>query len=289
MLEIAMLHDVLTASDDEQGPFPSAVSQAQLRQYLEARAHWQNWGGDELKRWLKAGRPPIGKPTFILTFDDAYSSVVTHVVPLLEQYRVKALVFVATRCAEGWETTEARLWRVLVPGTDLRDTPWQHLPLANSEDRLAAYESIRLQLKPMHPYRAADLLDPLLRQHEQPASLHMSWDELIELRNHPCLEFGSHTHEHVFLPTAGLRETQRQLRQSRITLEQRLGMPIRWLSYPYGAVSVRVLVQAWAAGYCGGFMARPGRIRSKFPLSHFMLPRSDIDLLLEQMEGAGTA
>jgi peptidoglycan/xylan/chitin deacetylase (PgdA/CDA1 family) len=70
----------------------------------------------------------------------------------------------------------------------------------------------------------------------------MSWDEIASLP--PQISLGAHTITHPDLTRISADECERELRGSKEQIEQRLGRPVRWLAYPYGASSPKVRVAA---------------------------------------------
>lgn len=61
----------------------------------------------------------------------------------------------------------------------------------------------------------------------------LSWEELQALPQ--SISIGAHTATHRNLGRAPEQECSRELLQGREQAEQRLGRPVRWLAYPYGA------------------------------------------------------
>jgi peptidoglycan/xylan/chitin deacetylase (PgdA/CDA1 family) len=91
------------------------------------------------------------------------------------------------------------------------------------------------------------------------------------------LEVGSHGTEHVSLARVSEATARREVVDSRRTLEDAVGVPVRWFAYPYGAVpneGARRLVEETYVGACGAGTraARPGADR-------FALPRVDAHYL----------
>jgi peptidoglycan/xylan/chitin deacetylase (PgdA/CDA1 family) len=72
------------------------------------------------------------------------------------------------------------------------------------------------------------------------------------------VEIGSHTVSHVDLTTVSDDRARVELVGSRLALERHLGHPVRWLSYPYGAVDSRVAALARRAGYALAVTTRFG-------------------------------
>lgn len=287
MLEITMVHDVVLNDAGIAPPYACAVTVDTLDSYLQSRQDWTNWGGNELAAWIDEGCPPVKQPTYLVTFDDAYASVQSRALTLLEAHKVKALVFVSTRCAEGWIPLESRLWHLMASVPRLENTPWGPLLLNTPEEKMAAYRRVRTELKPLTPARWEPLLDALQTPTHASVGEYMSWSDLMKLNGHPLIELGSHTHEHIHLPTAGLREIRNQLVRSRQELASHLGRDVRWLSYPYGGTSPVSLLLAWHLGYRGAFLASSGAARS-LPacIACYVLPRTDIRNVKIQKSGS---
>ena len=99
----------------------------------------------------------------------------------------------------------------------------------------------------------------------------MNWDALRELVERG-VEVGSHTVSHPHLVELADEELERELVDSRRQLEDELGRPCRYFSYPYGEQDARVRAAARAAGYEAAF-ALPGIDR---PPDLFAFPRIGI-------------
>ena len=80
----------------------------------------------------------------------------------------------------------------------------------------------------------------------------MGWDTLRRLTD-AGVEVGSHTATHAHLASLSTAEIERELRESRLRLEDELRRPCRFLAYPYGEFDERVRRAAEAAGYEAAF------------------------------------
>ncbi len=67
----------------------------------------------------------------------------------------------------------------------------------------------------------------------------LSWNEIKELHNHG-IEFGAHTLTHPNLTRLNMKEVEREIVQSKLTIEDRLGMEVTNFAYPYGKYNVPV-------------------------------------------------
>ncbi len=82
-------------------------------------------------------------------------------------------------------------------------------------------------------------------------SPHLSWDEIHEMKEWG-IEFGSHTMSHRNLTKLSADEVEYELRESKRSLEQRLG-DVNCISYPFNRTSSEVVRQVQRAGYGFGF------------------------------------
>lgn len=76
----------------------------------------------------------------------------------------------------------------------------------------------------------------------------MSWTELERLAGEGW-EIGSHTCSHPRLSKLRPEDVDRELRVSRVELEERLGRPCQTLAYPYSDYDARAVRAVRAAGY----------------------------------------
>lgn len=99
----------------------------------------------------------------------------------------------------------------------------------------------------------------------------LDWDGLGELAERG-FEIGSHTKTHARLTTLSDAELRAELLESRARVQDELGVPCRFLAYPYGAHDERVRAAARRSGYEAAF-ALPGRTERT---DLFALPRVGI-------------
>jgi len=91
---------------------------------------------------------------------------------------------------------------------------------------------------------------------------HLSWEQIRELAEHG-IEFGSHSATHVDLRRLDDHDLQYELSGSKQTIENQIGKPVRYFSYPFGRYNQRVIEAVKQAGYdkacalveCGGDFA----------------------------------
>jgi peptidoglycan/xylan/chitin deacetylase (PgdA/CDA1 family) len=124
-------------------------------------------------------------------------------------------------------------------------------------------------------YHLADALPPLIEKYRLQPVIFLPtyyigkanrWDYSYLFRATPHLdvrrirelaeygvEFGSHGHSHINLCRCDEDTLRRELFHSKKLLEDVLGKPVRYISYPFGRYNQRVLEMVREAGYVRGF------------------------------------
>ncbi|HXF97243.1 MAG TPA: polysaccharide deacetylase family protein [Gaiellaceae bacterium] len=120
----------------------------------------------------------------------------------------------------------------------------------------------------------------------------MSWGEIGELvaAGH---EVGSHTWSHPVLARLATDEVRRELEVSKRVLEDRLGLPVSALAYPFGKLDAHVSPEtvrlARQAGYvrAGAVLSRAVRPADpELVLPRFLATRDDVRTLEAKVRGA---
>ena len=103
---------------------------------------------------------------------------------------------------------------------------------------------------------------------------YMDWGNLISLSK-AGHEIGSHMIHHTDLRTLGHKELIRELRGSKDAIEDKIKMPVKVFSYPYGGVNKKVIEAAINVGYIGGCSSLRGC--NRFNQDPYLLRRTEID------------
>ncbi len=90
----------------------------------------------------------------------------------------------------------------------------------------------------------------------------LTWDEVQDMQAEGGVDFQAHTATHPKLVEITPREVQREMTDSKDTLEQKLQKPIRTLCYPYGSFNEAVMDMAGEAGYTQAVTTEFGRVRA---------------------------
>ncbi|MCR4437443.1 MAG: polysaccharide deacetylase family protein [bacterium] len=123
---------------------------------------------------------------------------------------------------------------------------------------------------------------------------HLSWQQLSALAA-AGWEVGSHSLSHLPLTWVGTARLRSELRDSKALLEDRLGRPVRFFSYPFGVLSEGVVAAVQEAGYKAAYGMYLSRELSKPSLRPFNRERRAVYLLdslkcfVRKAEGTGEA
>lgn len=202
---------------------------AEQMESLKRRGYAGTSLGEAFRRQVDG---PRGRSRVAITFDDGYQSFYTHVFPVLKDLGFNATVFLVSSCMGGSPT-----W--------IRRDFGSVLPLPGSGDPLA--REFLAQAKTLFatrmPYFSTlpepDLRSVVDRLDKASALPLMSWETARELAGRG-VEFGAHTATHPFLTESTESEAREEISSSRSEIEERLGEPVEFFCYPYGAWDPRV-------------------------------------------------
>jgi peptidoglycan/xylan/chitin deacetylase (PgdA/CDA1 family) len=117
---------------------------------------------------------------------------------------------------------------------------------------------------------------------------YMSWDQAREMSEWG-MDLESHTLDHPDLAVLPASRLSRQLTESRAILEQKLGKPVRYLSYPAGRYNAAVVRAAAQAGYAGAVTTVYGQSHawgSQFELTRVRVRGADsLDVFARKVNG----
>lgn len=102
---------------------------------------------------------------------------------------------------------------------------------------------------------------PILKKHGFSASIflvnnwiertpgNLNWDDIKKLKADDSIDIGAHTLSHRLLPLLSPDEAKKEIRHSKLILEDKLQIPILSFAYPVGALNREVKMMVEEAGY----------------------------------------
>jgi peptidoglycan/xylan/chitin deacetylase (PgdA/CDA1 family) len=106
-----------------------------------------------------------------------------------------------------------------------------------------------------------------------PRFMHLNWKQIIEMSDNGIC-FGSHGVNHVFLTRRNTETIKYELETSKKILEDRIGKPVHFFSYPYGNYNERIIEFVREAGYDAAFSLQPEILKAGDTANFkYVLPR----------------
>jgi peptidoglycan/xylan/chitin deacetylase (PgdA/CDA1 family) len=247
------------------------------------RAGFEFIGIDEVPERLIS--PARRRPFAVLTFDDGYRDNLEHAWPILRRNEVPWTVYVVPDFLNG----SGRLWWV-----ELEQAIAQReqialqlgpetigLSIRTIAEKQAAYRLVERRWRTASPAEQRAGLASLAAMSESgpellTRSLCAGWAEIAELARDPLVTIGAHTMSHPVLSRLGEEDALREMRTSRIVIEDRLRRPVVHLAYPHGdrvAIGEREHRLAAAAGFETAVTTRPGHLQRWHVNAPHALPR----------------
>jgi peptidoglycan/xylan/chitin deacetylase (PgdA/CDA1 family) len=165
--------------------------------------------GDDLIAALDTGAP-LPPRAVLVTFDDGYRSVLERAVPILNRYRIPAIVMVCSdpiaRNQLFWYDAVARSH-----GEDEVDR-LKSVPFPEWQEATARFDT-SVTGQPYAPLSVADVR---------------------ALAANERIEIGGHSLQHPILSKASPEEQHRQIAEDKQVIEQWTGRAVRFFSYPNG-------------------------------------------------------
>jgi len=220
------------------------VTQAQFKSLLNC---WRRAGYRFVSSQdVIAGLDPGGNYV-LLTFDDGYRSILD-ILPILEEYQAPATLFVTSHNIEAGHA----YWPDIVYHEELSRG-------ISVKETCAFIESLKDK-------NGAEIQEILLGQyggidlsHVDDSARPLTAKELACLANHPLIEIGNHTANHVDLTLCTVEEMSREISGCQKAIERMTGKAPRAISYPYGRFNAEVLGAAQAEGLRIGFTCEEGK------------------------------
>ena len=185
----------------------------------------------------------------VLTFDDGYRSVYQLGLPLLRQYDVPAVFFLATNFVSGedWMWPDRLEYALDHTHAQALDVDFgsgpHHFNLTTTTAKIACESRVRSLLKtiPQEGLHEAvstieDRLGARLASSANVPDIYRpaSWAEIDEMAASGLISMGSHTASHVILGRCSDERTATELSTSRDVIQDRTGRSCRLFCYPNG-------------------------------------------------------
>jgi peptidoglycan/xylan/chitin deacetylase (PgdA/CDA1 family) len=252
-----------------ESPFTGGINVTTTPDLLEAKLKFlvRNYTPVRFQDVLDHGENRSLPPRAVLvTFDDAYASVIHTAAPLCARYGVPAVFFVNAAFLDnrqlapdnlvcyvantsGMGAVNAAAQAVRGQGTfvirSLSDVFTRFFPAISLSERKAFLDALA---------RLAGVDGRALAEEVQ---LYATSEQIGQLAN-PDFEIGNHTHTHVHCRCLSPAEIQEEVDQNQAVLEKLSGRKVRSLSVPYGSsadLTTDLVQHLRGAGYRAAFLS----------------------------------
>jgi len=182
-----------------------------------------------------------------ITFDDGFRDNYEIAYPILRKYNVPATIFLTT----GYINSGAAPWfiklRYIFMQTDRTYFQLSHegttisCPIHTKKEKFAASDRVMAYVKSCPNEQRLSLLDRLCKELEVNEfqgidNLMLTWDQIKAMASNGIF-FGAHTVNHPILSRTSMEIAEREIRESKKTIEDKIGKPITSFAYPFGKKS----------------------------------------------------
>jgi peptidoglycan/xylan/chitin deacetylase (PgdA/CDA1 family) len=240
---------------------------------------------------------PIPRRSVVLTFDDGFRDNYENAFPLLRKHKVPATIFLATGCVESgqlpWSQRLGCLFQqTSVPSLSHGLTEHRAMDLNSPQERKAAYQKVKEPLKHMGRVEREKTLSELetALETQAPMDRMMTWEMAREMMA-AGMEMGAHTVSHPLLANLPESEARQEMLDSKIALQDRLGIQNPSFCFPAGSRNAALIERARELGFRSVFDSKTSKrinslsTSSPFSLSRVGLPESPAIQLEAELDG----
>ena len=234
-LSILIYHQVLEKLDPMR---PNEPDRERFRWQMKLlREHYNPLSLTQALQLLKEERLPAN--SICVTFDDGYLNNLQVAQPILEEFNIPATVYIATAFSTGINMWNDRLIDLIgntqLSQLDLSALERDTVDLGDWAERRELVKRLIPLIKHRDYLDRQSVVDKLYQDnHQQELTTKMMTPEQVKELASLGIEIGAHTIDHPILKSQSLSEQQRQLSESKYTLENWLDKPVIGFAYPNG-------------------------------------------------------
>lgn len=220
----------------------------------------------------------------LLTFDDGYSNLLNTALPVLEQYNLPFTVFFTANNITTGELFPTSINRLIILASTLNHleltscsisadlTPGNRLDISNQISRILKSKPLPEVNSIVEELKASISEDEMCDLRNRYRSVNpLNWNEAKQVASSSLCTVGSHCLDHICChENQDYSDVYRQISESKTIIENKLGIPCRYFSYPNGSYTEQSNDIVKDAGYHLGFSTRRSPVRS---LTQWNIPR----------------
>jgi len=223
------------------------------------------------------------------TFDDGYADNLINALPVFEKYNAPFALFLAT----GFPDHTIVLWWYLLENLVLNsnriqfkdgDKNYSYSTVTMNEKK-DAFWKIRRYIVESNEDNLLYRLQNIFNKNEDEMldltkKLALSWDQVIELSNHPLVTIGAHTVNHLALSKLTEDRVIKEINDSIKIIENKTKKTVGHLAYPIGSSSAASIREFNITEHCNlkmAFTGKDGNIFKHHANHLYSLPRIGVD------------
>ena len=188
----------------------------------------------------------FGQPSVLLTIDDGYLSNYVLAYPILQKYKIPAIIYLTAGLIGTWKALwvddiEFALNNSGVTLFLLRELFGDEImDITTFEKKKKVEKRLFTTMRKMDTVRREYLINRLFEilrldpsELKKRARTMLNWEEVAEMAKNG-VSFGAHTLSHAFLPVLAGEIAKTEIRESKEIIEKRIGKPIRHFAIPNG-------------------------------------------------------
>lgn len=193
---------------------------------------------------LLTGKVNDFKNKCIITFDDGYEDFVANALPILEKYNIKPTLFVTTSSISNNSLIWTSELNFAIKNTNRKEIEviGKNFSLLNEKDKINTAKHILQILINLPNKERVKILNQLKQQldYKKPNNVNMmNWDELISISD--IVDIQSHSVSHPVMKNLDMNELEKELKDSKNIIEQKLKKEVSYFSYPIGYYNDKVI------------------------------------------------
>lgn len=253
-------------------------------QLIYLSKNYQCLSFNDFYQGIVAGNLP--KNAVTLTFDDGYLDNLELALPLLEKYKIPAMIYITINNVE----TDRLLWwyelEMRIRANSFLSFDWEgghyEFPLKTVQQKRMVYQTVNYISKNLSNEKQEELLNILAEKmpKQLPCEVKgLSWDNLKQLASSEMISIGTHTLSHPNLRLCNVEQLHDELLIPRLKLEEFLGRKVDHTSFPFGDREhsmQREMDMAKDLGYLTACTTRIGHVQMEHKDNLFALPRIGI-------------
>lgn len=175
------------------------------------------------------------------TLDDGYADNYEQAYPVFQKYHCPFAIYVTT----DYPNQKAQFWWYQLEDVLLKN---ERLKISNVvydcsdlEKKNRAFWEIREKIFSSNAEATLSALEQLFKENDCGVKVYaLSWEQIAELAADPLCTIAAHTVSHASLPVLSVEMIRTELSDGKKAIEDRIKIPVKHFSYPYGNHDNRV-------------------------------------------------